>query len=106
MGEPNTPDFPHLPSPRPTSSSSTLRPCLVSFRNPEGPRTQIRGFEGPNTINGIVALKPYYWGPWNPQGKAAGRSLLFSLLGLGKLRGAEIVSNGVTVPQTNLGGHE
>ena len=36
----------------------------------KGPRTQIIGFQGPNTIicvvfgPGIWSLKPYYFGPW------------------------------------------
>ena len=40
--------------------------CGCSDGYPKGPRTQIIGFQGPNTIVcfGIWALKPYYLGPW------------------------------------------
>ena len=37
----------------------------LSRGNPEDPRTQMVGFERPNTMNCIVfGLKPYYLGPW------------------------------------------
>ena len=39
---------------------------VPSKANSKGPRTQIVGFYGPNSIifNGIWDLKPYYLGPW------------------------------------------
>ena len=34
--------------------------CFMGSSYPKGPRTQIIGFYGPNTIHIIFALKPYY----------------------------------------------
>ena len=41
---------------------------------PKGPRTQITGFKGPDTIlsKGIWALKPYYLGPLTLRGRHTG----------------------------------
>ena len=35
---------------------------LIIIKIPKGPRTQIIGLSGPNTI--LLALKPDYLGPW------------------------------------------